>query len=50
MLEPYERALLEAEPTISAAIVQNRLNVCQIRFTNKSLRTVQMAVKLGVRR
>ncbi len=35
-----------AEPTLSAAVVLQRLmNVDQTRFTNKSLRTVQMAVK-----
>ncbi|WP_342211658.1 integrase catalytic domain-containing protein [Neomesorhizobium albiziae] len=49
MLEPYEaqiRAWLEAEPTLSAALVLQRLiNVDQTRFTNKSLRTVQIAVK-----
>lgn len=49
MLGPYEaqiRSWLEAEPTLSAAVVLQRLmNVDQTRFTNKSLRTVQMAVK-----
>ncbi|WP_234842846.1 integrase catalytic domain-containing protein [Sinorhizobium meliloti] len=53
MLGPYEaqiRSWLEAEPTLSAAVVLQRLmNVDQTRFTNKSLRTVQMAVKPGAR-
>lgn len=54
MLEPYEAqilAWLEAEPTLSAALVLRRLmNIDQTRFTTKSLRTVQIAVKPGVRR
>ncbi|WP_245485749.1 MULTISPECIES: hypothetical protein [unclassified Mesorhizobium] len=49
MLEPYEAqilAWLEAEPTLSAALVLQRLmNIDQARFTTKSLRTVQIAVK-----
>ncbi|WP_292601599.1 hypothetical protein [Mesorhizobium sp.] len=49
MLEPYEAqilAWLEAEPTLSAALVLQRLmNIDQTRFTTKSLRTVQIAVK-----
>ncbi|MER8480543.1 hypothetical protein [Mesorhizobium sp. M1163] len=37
---------MEAEPTLSAALVLQRLmNVDQTRFTNKSLRTVEIAVK-----
>ncbi|RVO69934.1 hypothetical protein [Sinorhizobium medicae] len=51
MLGPYEaqiRSWLEAEPTLSAAVVLQRLmNVDQTRFTNKSLRTVQMAESLA---
>ncbi|WP_323130252.1 hypothetical protein [Sinorhizobium medicae] len=43
MLGPYEAQIwswLEAEPTLSAAVVLQRLmNVDQTRFTNKSLRT-----------
>jgi hypothetical protein len=49
MLEAYEAqiwAWLEAEPRLSAAIVLKRLvNIDQKRFTDKSLRRVQMAVK-----
>ncbi|WP_234892766.1 hypothetical protein [Sinorhizobium meliloti] len=49
MLGPYEaqiRSWLEAEPTLSAPVVLQRpMNVGQRQFTNKSLRTVQMAVK-----
>ncbi|WP_292176117.1 hypothetical protein [Mesorhizobium sp.] len=48
MLEPYEAqilAWLEAEPTLSAALVQRLMNIDQTRFTTKSLRTVQIAVK-----
>lgn len=49
MLEPYEagiRAWLEAEPTLSAVTVLQRLmSAAPSRFTKKSLRTVQLAVK-----
>ncbi|MEX2746345.1 hypothetical protein AB3480_35245 [Rhizobium mongolense] len=49
MLGPYEaqiRAWLGAEPTLSAAVVLQRLmNLDQTRLTNKGLRKVQMAVK-----
>ncbi|MDK1390155.1 hypothetical protein QN224_33310 [Sinorhizobium sp. 8-89] len=49
MLEPFEpqiRAWLEADPAISAASVLQRLmSADPSRFTKKSLRTVQMAVK-----
>ncbi|MQX96114.1 hypothetical protein GHK03_07870 [Sinorhizobium medicae] len=38
--------LPRAKPTLSAAVVLQRLmNADQTRFTNKSLRTVQIAVK-----
>ena len=49
MLEPFEpqiRAWLEADPALSAASVLQRLmSADPSRFTQKSLRTVQMAVK-----
>lgn len=49
MLEPFEpqiRAWLEADPALSAASVLQRLKGADpSRFTEKSLRTVQMAVK-----
>ncbi|KSV69063.1 hypothetical protein N182_32965 [Sinorhizobium sp. GL2] len=49
MLEPFEpqiRARLEAYPAVSAASVLERLiSADPSRFTKKSLRTVQMAVK-----
>ncbi|MCA1493604.1 hypothetical protein I6F11_22060 [Ensifer sp. NBAIM29] len=49
MLEPFEpqiRAWLKADPALSAASVLQRLmSADPSRFTEKSLRTVQMAVK-----
>ncbi|MCA1371756.1 hypothetical protein I6F15_31360 [Bradyrhizobium sp. BRP14] len=49
MLEPFEpqiRAWLEADPALSAASVLERLmSADPSRFTERSLRTVQMAVK-----
>lgn len=46
MLEPYEvriRAWLEAEPTVT--VLQRLTSADPSRFTKKSLRTVQLAVK-----
>ncbi|TCN19789.1 hypothetical protein EV184_12918 [Sinorhizobium americanum] len=49
MLEPFEpqiRAWLEVDPALSATLVLQRLiSADPSRFTEKSLRTVQMAVK-----
>lgn len=54
MLEPYEARIgtwLEAEPTLSAVTVLQRLmGADPSRFTKKSLRTVQLAVRHGARK